>query len=97
MALIFVGALNVGTINTIWSGDIRPRKHGVAETLDIRKVGDARAFSKGDTLGWFNMGSTVILLLPPGGAEGFGDLHTGAAVRVGQAIGRTGGAADASQ
>ena len=88
MVLIFVGAMNVGTINTIWTGDIRPRSSGVVETIDIRKNQVAAAFDKGDTLGWFNMGSTVIMLSPPGGSDNFANLEAGQTVRTGQAIGR---------
>ena len=39
-------------------------------------------------MGRFNMGSTVILLLPPGRSEWLPDLAPGAAVRVGQTLAR---------
>lgn len=84
--LVFVGALNVGSITTPWTGEIRPRKSGVVEALDIARH-PARV-EKGDLLGWFNMGSTVILLLPPGAAEWNGGLRPGARLRMGEAIGR---------
>ena len=55
-----VGALNVGSISTPWSGEIRPRSKGVVESLSLdRHPVDVR---KGDLLGWFNMGSTVVML-----------------------------------
>ena len=84
-AVIFVGALNVGSISTPWSGEIRPRTQGVVEQLDISR--HPTAVQKGDLLGWFNMGSTVILLLPAGTCEWDEDLRAGETVRVGQAIG----------
>ncbi len=84
--LIFVGALNVGSISTPWSGELRPRKHGVVDVLDLSKA--TRTVSKGGLLGWFNMGSTVILLLPPGVCNWDGDLRPGATLRVGEAIGQ---------
>ena len=84
-ALIFVGALNVGSISTPWTGEIRPRKRGVVETLDIRSA--PRQLRKGDLLGWFNMGSTVILLLPEGAAEWQQTLVSGSRVRMGETIG----------
>ena len=55
--LIFVGALNVGSISTRWSGEIRPRKAGIVDAIDISRH-DPRV-RKGDLLGWFNMVSTV--------------------------------------
>ena len=84
--VIFVGALNVGSISTPWSGELRPRKAGVVDVLDLAKA--PRKLSKGDLLGWFNMGSTVIVLLPPGACEWDSDLQPGAALRLGEAIGQ---------
>ena len=89
--LIFVGALNVGSISTPWTGEIRPRKRGVVET---RPLGDAsRDLKKGDLLGWFNMGSTVILLMPDGMAEWSEMLLAGETVRMGERIGELTGPA----
>ncbi len=83
--LIFVGALNVGSISTPWTGEIRPRKNGVVEVLDIST--HPTRVEKGDLLGWFNMGSTVILLLPKGAAEWDDDLEPGEVLRMGEDIG----------
>ena len=58
--LSLVGALNVGSISTPWTGEIRPRSSGVVERIDVPRTELAR----GDLLGWFNMGSTVIILAP---------------------------------
>lgn len=88
MMLIFVGAMNVGSISTIWSGEIRPRKRGVVEQLDIRNIDGNLRFMKGDMLGWFNMGSTVISLHPPAATDDFAGLTDGQKVKVGQIIGR---------
>ena len=84
--LIFVGALNVGSISTPWSGEIRPRKRGVVEALSL--AGAPTTLKKGDLLGWFNMGSTVILLLPTGCCEWHPKLQAGATLRVGESIGQ---------
>lgn len=83
--LIFVGALNVGSISTPWSGEIRPRKNGTVETIEL---GDGpHDVRKGDLLGWFNMGSTVIVLFPPDSCEWADALGSGATVRMGESIG----------
>jgi phosphatidylserine decarboxylase len=84
-AVIFVGALNVGSISTPWTGEIRPRKSGVVDVLDISS--HPTQVAKGDLLGWFNMGSTVILLLPEGMSEWDDDLEPGETLRMGEAIG----------
>ena len=83
--VIFVGALNVGSISTPWTGEIRPRKAGVVDVLDIST--HAVEVAKGDLLGWFSMGSTVILLLPAGACDWDDDLEPDHAVRMGKEIG----------
>ncbi|MCH7830331.1 MAG: phosphatidylserine decarboxylase [Proteobacteria bacterium] len=85
-AVIFVGALNVGSISTPWSGEIRPRKHGVVDVIDLSRA--SCTVAKGDLLGWFNMGSTVILLLSRNACEWDQDLLPGDALRMGEAIGK---------
>ena len=92
MTVIFVGALNVGSITTPWTGEIRPTKRGVDTELRLPDA-PSRQVGKGDLLGWFNMGSTVVVLLPPGVASWHEDLVSGATCRVGQPIGALGPAA----
>ena len=75
--LIFVGALNVGSISTPWTGEIRPRKHGVTSDFDLSAPGLSTNVSKGGLLGWFNMGSTVIMLFPGGACKWIPRLNTG--------------------
>jgi phosphatidylserine decarboxylase len=85
-ACILVGALNVGSISTPWSGQIRPRKSGMVETIDLSNGPDT--INKGDLLGWFNMGSTVIILMPEHACEWHDDLEPGRTVRMGESIGK---------
>jgi len=84
-AVIFVGALNVGSITTPWTGEIRPRHSGIVESIDLG--GKAIDVAKGELLGWFNMGSTVIMLLPKGNCEWNDTMITGGTLRMGEAIG----------
>jgi phosphatidylserine decarboxylase len=85
IVVVLVGALNVGSISTPWSGEIRPRKRGVVESLDLSVAPcDVR---KGDLLGWFNMGSTVILLLPPDTCSWRENFAAGVTTVMGTAIG----------
>lgn len=85
LTLIMVGALNVGSISTPWSGQIRPRKSGVVELLDLSA--QPCDVKKGDLLGWFNMGSTVIVLLPKATCQWRPDFAAGVTTRMGEAIG----------
>jgi len=91
-SLIFVGALNVGSISTPWSGELRPRHNGAIEAIKLDGAG--RHVNKGDLLGWFNMGSTVILLLPAGQCAWHELLVAGKTVRMGETIGSLRGPGD---
>ena len=86
--VILVGALNVGSISTPWSGEIRPRKAGVVHVVNLST--HPTNVAKGDLLGWFNMGSTVILLLPGGVGRWHDNLEAGNTLRMGEAIGALG-------
>ena len=61
MALVMVGAMIVGKIVTAWHGDVRPAGKKVVQTWDYRE--QDLNFAKGDELGYFSLGSTVIMLL----------------------------------
>ena len=84
--LVFVGALNVGSITTPWTGEIRPTKHGLGAALPLAD-GVPRTIGRGDLLGWFNMGSTVILLLPEGTADLDDSLVPGFTCQMGRSMG----------
>jgi phosphatidylserine decarboxylase len=86
LALVLVGAIFVGCIETVWSGVVTPPpRHsgragaGVSRTLYPADAGVALA--RGEELGRFNMGSTVILLLPAKVGALFSALQPGASVR----------------
>jgi phosphatidylserine decarboxylase len=82
-ALIMVGALNVGSIATVWAGDITPARRRVVTTLPPRDV----SLDKGEEFGRFNMGSTVVLLFQDKRVRWHADLQAGAVVRLGQSLG----------
>ncbi len=86
MILVFVGALHVGSISTPWTGEIRPRKRGIVEDRDLHHGSHSRQLARGDLLGWFNMGSTVILLLPEGYCHWLDNMAPGSRLKMGQRI-----------
>jgi phosphatidylserine decarboxylase len=85
--LILVGALNVGSMATVWHGDVTPRKHREVTALPVTGVLEPAALGKGAEMGRFNMGSTVILLFPPGAVEWQSSLVAGRVLRMGERIG----------
>ena len=87
-AMALVGALFVGSIATVWHGDVTPCSPRLAAELPVEGDRAPLRLDRGAELGRFNMGSTVILLLPPGTAEWLPALRPGSRVRVGQTIAR---------
>ena len=87
MALIMVGAIFVGSMDTVWSGTVTPASQRISKwgyTDDSRKEIFLR---KGEEMGRFNMGSTVILLFPENSVELDEALVAGSVVRMGERIG----------
>jgi phosphatidylserine decarboxylase len=62
LALILIGALFVGSMETVWAGSLPPSSSSQPQHWRYPEV-DAPVFKQGDEIGRFNMGSTVILLL----------------------------------
>jgi phosphatidylserine decarboxylase len=87
-ALVMVGALFVGSMATIWHGEVTPRRPRRQTELPLDRSRADLSLPRGAEVGRFNMGSTVILLLPPGSAEWHATLAPGSTVRVGAAIAR---------
>ncbi len=85
-ALALVGALFVGSIATVWHGDVTPCSPRRATELPADTGHAPVRLERGAELGRFNMGSTVILLLPPGTAEWLPELQPGSRVKVGQTL-----------
>ena len=85
--VVLVGALFVGSMSTIWHGEVTPTdEHGGVRALGVR-TRQPLWQPRGAELGRFNMGSTVILLLPPRVARWEGALEPGKPLRVGQPLG----------
>jgi phosphatidylserine decarboxylase len=85
MCLSLVGAINVGAIETCWAGLVTPPagKH----LTDTAYGGEeAIQLNKGQEMGRFNLGSTVILIFPQDTARWIGELKPGDRVLMGQRI-----------
>ncbi|MEC7595615.1 MAG: archaetidylserine decarboxylase [Pseudomonadota bacterium] len=82
IALVMVGAIFVGSMETSWEGQITPPYNKSVKTYDYgsRQI----KLSKGEELGRFNMGSTVILVLPKGSPKL--NLETGQVLNMGQSV-----------
>ncbi len=82
-AVVLVGALNVGSIDTVWAGAVTPASRRTVRHIPSSGV----VLGKGAELGRFNMGSTVIVLFEAGRARWDPLLGAGSKVVLGQALG----------
>lgn len=71
-AIVMVGAIGVGSIQTVFDAD----------SLDV----PPDAVARGDEIGRFNLGSTVIMLVGAGTLSWRDDLAIGSAVKLGERI-----------
>jgi len=86
MAMILVGAIFVASIETVWHGEVTPP---TGKNIRNWKYDEENiTFAKGQEMGRFNMGSTVILLHAKNKMEWEKTLKAEDVVRLGQAIGQ---------
>ncbi len=85
MAVILVGAIFVGSMETVWEGEVR----GPAGEPTTWRYDGGRpiVLKKGEEMGRFNMGSTVITLFGKDRVRWDPALVPGVRVRMGQRIG----------
>ena len=63
MAMVLVGAINVAAIETVWDGLITPPNGKTIAEKSYTDLDQPKRYHKGEEMGRFNMGSTVIILL----------------------------------
>lgn len=80
--VVMIGALNVASISTVATGEIAS---GPERLFAPEPPG---RLARGDELGCFNLGSTVVILFPAGAVEWSDALVSGQSIRMGEAIGR---------
>ena len=86
-AMAFIGALFVGSIETVWAGEINPPPRPRSSPLPIA-AGRGHFLDKGAEAGRFNMGSTVVLIFEPGRVTWDAQVFAPEAiVKMGQRIG----------
>ncbi len=92
LAMILVGALFVGSMSTVWAGEITPAARRRPALLPAPAA--PVRLARGAEMGRFNMGSTVIVLLERDRVRWLGSLRAGVAVRMGERIGECTGPVD---
>ncbi|WP_148863486.1 archaetidylserine decarboxylase [Marinobacter fonticola] len=84
MCMVLVGAMIVGSVETTWAGVVAPGRD--INTIDYSQEAPIH-FEKGDEMGRFRLGSTVILLFPKGRMDWTSELRAETVLRLGRAIG----------
>jgi len=85
LVMVLVGAMLVSSTETVWAGEVTPTKNKEVTVKDYSS--ENISLAKGDEMGRFNMGSTVILLMPQGALKSQIKLSSGDVVNVGQTLG----------
>ena len=84
--LTLVGATIVGSIATTWHGTVNPPRQGLLR--EWRYDAAPVVLKKGDEMGRFLLGSTVVMLFPPNTLNFNPEWATERAIRMGEAMGK---------
>ena len=82
--MVLVGATIVGSMATSWHGVVNPPRSPAPRQWDYSQ--DPISLAQGDEMGRFLLGSTVVLLFPPGPLQFSPDWTPGRPVRLGEAM-----------
>ncbi|PPC90982.1 MAG: phosphatidylserine decarboxylase [Methylobacter sp.] len=85
MALVLVGAIFVCSIETVWHGEVTPPTRPSIQAWQYLE--NPLTLDKGQEMGRFNMGSTIIVLFGKGQIEWESELCAGKQVLLGEKIG----------
>jgi len=84
MAVITVGAMCVGTMETVWAERVFPVTPREITHWDYQQAEQEISLRKGEEMGRFNMGSTVILLFESGRINWRTELSAGSLIKMGR-------------
>ncbi len=93
MGMVLVGAIFVGGIETVWAGEVTPTRARRSVSAARQTQTDTQTeqrpvrLERGEEMGRFNLGSTVILLFEPGRVRWEERLRPGQTVRLGERLG----------
>ncbi len=86
MAMILVGAMVVAGIETVWSGQVAPATDAPT-VVDYQNLPEPVSLAKGDEMGRFKLGSTVVLLFPKDRMSWDERYVAGTSTRLGEPLG----------
>ncbi len=86
MAMVLVGAMIVAGISTVWDGQVAPPPRE-PKTINYKHAPPGVKLTRGEEMGRFLLGSTVILLFPENTVEWDSRFHEGSSTRMGELLG----------
>ena len=86
MAVIMVGAMVVGSMETTWAGQVKPKSRQItSRSYENKNI----YLERGDEMGLFKLGSTVIVLFADADINWLEYHQSGNKIKMGQALGKT--------
>ncbi|MDO9163088.1 MAG: archaetidylserine decarboxylase [Methylococcaceae bacterium] len=89
MALVLVGAIFVASVETVWHGVVTPPTVSTVKTWQYQD--NAPILQKGEEMGRFNMGSTIIVLFGKDAVQWAEDFSAEKPVKLGEKVGQVRG------
>jgi phosphatidylserine decarboxylase len=89
MALVLVGAIFVSSVETVWHGVVTPPTVSTVKTWQYQD--NAPILQKGEEMGRFNMGSTIIVLFGKDAVQWAEDFSAEKPVKLGEKVGQVRG------
>lgn len=86
MALVLVGAIFVSSVETVWHGVVTPPSVSSVKTWNYQD--NAPTLQKGEEMGRFNMGSTIIVLFGKDAAQWDEGFSAEKPVKLGEKVGQ---------
>ncbi len=87
LAIIMIGAIGVASMETVWSGLVTPANMRVSHTSYEQQKNDVY-LQRGEEMGRFNLGSSVICLLANPDISHLPAVSSGMPVKMGEAVAR---------
>ena len=88
MAMVLVGAMIVASIETVWAGEITPERRKIKRTDYKPEAQTPITLNRGDEMGRFKLGSTVVMLFGKDSLRWNEHLNAEDSVLLGQSLAR---------
>ncbi len=88
MAMVLVGAMLVASLNTVWTGTLTRANQRIYWDVEALESKHSLNLTRGDEMGFFQLGSTVIVCFEANNVEFLKGLEKNSMTRMGQPLGQ---------